>query len=78
MDLCKYKNIFGKEREGAHSVRILGMAAVDVFATIALAMLISWWSKTNLILVFAVCIILSIFVHRLFCVKTTLTSLVFY
>jgi len=34
MDLCKYKDIFGKPNTGAHKYRFLGVAIIDVILTI--------------------------------------------
>ena len=48
MDLCplsKWKNIFGKIREGPHSFRFLDIALVDYFLTIALSFFILIWCK---------------------------------
>ena len=40
MNLCKYKNIFGKSKEGVHSYRILNIAIVDTVLTIIIGYLI--------------------------------------
>ena len=77
MSLCKYKDIFGKVGEGAHSLRIFNFAVVDTFLTFVLAYIINYYLKTNLLVVFIVLIILSIIIHRIFCVETTLTKMFF-
>ena len=77
MSLCKYKDIFGKVGEGAHSVRFFNFAVVDTFLTFVLAYIINKYLKTNLLVVFIVLIILSIAIHRAFCVETTLTKMFF-
>jgi hypothetical protein len=41
MELCKYKDMFGKPGEGAHSYRILNIAIVDVIALLFVAYIIS-------------------------------------
>jgi len=41
IDLCRYKDIFGRPREGAHAYRVFDIAVVDVVATIILAFIIS-------------------------------------
>lgn len=76
---CKHKDIFGKPREGAHKVRIpiLDIALVDVAATLAVAALISWISDWPVLIVFLVLIVISIAVHRLFCVRTKMDKLIF-
>lgn len=68
--LCRYRNLFGKPREGAHSYRILDVAVVDVVLTLLVAWAISytwnvmyWKCALGLFLV-------GIVAHRLFCVRT--------
>jgi succinate dehydrogenase hydrophobic anchor subunit len=73
--LCKYKNIFGEPKKGVHKYRFLNMAAVDLILTVFLAILISYYSKKNFIIVFFILIIISILVHKIFCVNTTLTDI---
>lgn len=77
VDLCKYKDIFGRPREGAHSYRLFDIAIVDVIATIIVAFIISrvfglsfWKSLVTLF-------IIGIISHRAFCVRTTVDKLVF-
>ena len=77
MSLCKYKDIFGKVGEGAHSLRFFNIAVVDTVLTFVAAYIINLYLKTNLLVVFIVLIILSIFIHRIFCVETTLTKMFF-
>ena len=75
---CKYKNIFGKVGEGAHSYRIFNIAIIDVISTFILAFLINLFIpkyKFNNILIFL--FILGIILHRLFCVETTINNLIF-
>jgi hypothetical protein len=77
IDLCKYKDIFGHPREGAHAYRIFDIAVVDVIATVVVAFLIArvfgfvFWK--SLVVLF----ILGIILHRMFCVRTTVDKLVF-
>ena len=77
MSLCKYKDIFGKVGEGVHSVRFFNFAVIDTLLTLVLAYIINYYLKTNLLVIFIVLIILSIAIHRLFCVETTLTKMFF-
>jgi len=77
IDLCRYKDIFGRPREGAHAYRVFDIAVVDVVATIILAFIISrafsltfWKSLVALFLI-------GILAHRAFCVRTTVDKLVF-
>jgi uncharacterized membrane protein len=73
--LCPYKNIFGKVGEGAHKYRLFGFAIVDTVLTLVGAFLIAHYTKQDPILIFLILILLSILVHRAFCVETTLTKL---
>ena len=77
MSLCKYKDIFGKVGEGGHSLRFFNFAVVDTVLTFVAAYIINYYLKTNLLVVFIVLIILSIIIHRIFCVETTLTKMFF-
>ena len=77
LGLCRYKDIFGRPREGAHAYRIFDIAVVDVVATIIAAFLVArvfgvafWKSLVGLF-------IAGILSHRAFCVRTTVDKLVF-
>jgi uncharacterized membrane protein len=77
LDLCRYKDIFGRPREGAHAYRLFDIAVVDVAATVLVAYIIArvfgfvfWKSLVTLFLI-------GIISHRLFCVRTTVDKLVF-
>lgn len=75
MSLCKFKDIFGKPKEGPHSYRIFNIAIVDTVLTIIIGYLISKYFKLKLINVLIVLFILSVIIHKIFCVETTLTKL---
>ena len=77
IDLCRYKDLFGRPREGAHAYRIFDIAVVDVAATVVVAFIIArifgvafWKSLVALFLV-------GIISHRMFCVRTTVDKWVF-
>lgn len=72
MGLCRYKDIFGKPNEGVHKPRVLGVAAVDLVATIVAAAAISYLSKRNFFLVLVILMLAAIAAHRAFCVNTAL------
>ena len=76
--LCKYKHIFGKEREGIHSYRFMDIAIMDVLFTFIGAIIIAYYLKLNIILVFIFLIILGTIIHYLFCVETTITKMFLY
>jgi len=75
MSICPYKNIFGKVGEGVHKYRFFGFAIFDTVMTVGLALLISRYTEQDPILVFIALVLLSIIVHRAFCVESTLTKL---
>lgn len=83
--LSKYKDIFGKPNEGPHSHRFLGLAIVDVGATIAgagvIGLIISLIFKYNFLNTFLIILlilfVLAIILHRLFCVNTTINKFIF-
>jgi uncharacterized membrane protein len=77
LGLCRYKDIFGRPREGAHAYRIFDIAVVDVVATVIVAFVIArvfsvafWKSLVGLFLI-------GIISHRVFCVRTTVDKWVF-
>ena len=80
--LCKYKDIFGKPNEGVHSLRLFNVAIVDVGLTFIIAYIIQrqnfkFLENISLGVLFVCLIMLSLIIHRLFCVDTTLTKMVF-
>ncbi len=77
--LCKYRNILGKPGKGAH-FHVLGIAVVDLALTVGAVLLFAWWRKWDwkvTLFAFIVVMVLAILVHRLFCVNTTITKLIF-
>jgi len=76
-DLCKYKDIFGKPNQGAHSYRIFNIAIVDVLLTILAAYILSILTGYKLIYTLIFMFILGIISHRIFCVRTTIDKLLF-
>ena len=74
--------MFGKPREGVHAYRLLDFAVVDIGLTVGAAYL---WAKApkkyRANLSFAQLLlglgILSILLHRLFCVRTKVDQLLF-
>jgi hypothetical protein len=77
MNLCEYKNIFGKPNTGVHSYRIFDIAIVDVLLTILLSYFISFYYKISFFYTTLLMFLLGIILHRLFCVKTTVDKLLF-
>lgn len=76
--LCPYKNVLGKVGEGVHSHRIFNIAIVDVIFTVVAAFMIHYFlPKYSFILILTLLFLLGIFLHRLFCVRTTIDKLLF-
>ena len=89
MNLCQYKDLFGKPSEGVHRYRIFNIAVVDVVVTVVFAWII-WWILNRFVLprlaintkipflpfLLAV-FVLGVFVHRAFCVRTGMDKMLF-
>ncbi len=84
--LCKYKNIFGEPNTELHKYRLFNIAIVDVVATFFLGYIIHVLNqkyghvtlkKLKFVHIILILFILSIILHRLFCVKTTIDQLLF-
>jgi hypothetical protein len=76
--LCKYKDILGKVGKGIHSYRIFNIAIMDVIFTIIAAFLIHLFiPKYNFYFILILLFLSGIFLHRLFCVKTTIDRFLF-
>lgn len=70
MNLCKYKDVFGKPNEGFHSTRIGPFALLDILGTIIIAYILSKiWLVSFSYSLFCV-FILGELLHWLFCVDT--------
>ena len=70
MNLCRYKEVFGRPNEGIHSHRFLGLAAADMLQTLLLAIVVSYVSG---VCFWKVCLAVFVFaeiVHYAFCVDT--------
>jgi len=68
--LRAYRNIFGQVDTGAHAIRFLGLAAVDYFLTLAVAMATTWVTGVPLVLSTVAWFILGFVLHVLFGVNT--------
>ena len=77
MDLCKYKNALGIPGKGVHSFRFFNIAIADVVMTIIAAFIIALLTKQKFYITLIVLFLLGIFLHRIFCVRTTLDKLLF-
>jgi hypothetical protein len=72
--LCQYSNIAGIPGQGFH-FHVFGIAIMDVLGTILGAWIISKWFSLHLGYTILGMFILGIIVHKLFCVKSTLNTL---
>jgi hypothetical protein len=77
MDLCKYKNLFGKLGTGIHSYRIFNIAYLDILVTVVVAYGLSKLFRTPFLYTLIAFFILGILIHRLLCVRTTIDKLLF-
>ena len=75
--LCQYKNIFGRENEGVHSIRVYNIAIIDLLLTILASWLIAKYTRLNVFVVFIILLLMAIIMHRLFCVNTTFNKFIF-
>jgi len=80
---CDYSNIFGEPGKGVHSIRLFNVAVVDVVSTIILAIITNFLiygmngTTNSLLLITISWFIIGIFLHKLFCVNTTIGKLIF-
>jgi len=77
LNLCKYKDMFGKPNTGLHKYRLFNIAIVDVLLTIIFAYGISWFYNVSFLYTLGILFLLGIFFHRIFCVRTTVDKLIF-
>lgn len=75
--LSQYRDIFGKPREGFHKERLFGFAAYDVIGTIIIAYLVAEYYKINFFKTLLIILFLTILIHRLFGVDTSLNLMIF-
>ena len=70
MNLCKYKDFFGKPNTGVHSYRIFGIAIIDTLLTIILAYAIHRQYNYNFTYVLVITLVIGEIFHYIFCVET--------
>ena len=77
--LCKYKNALGVPGKGIHSYRICNLAIVDIIFTLlgARILQILIFPEIEYLYILGGLFLLSIILHRMFCVKTTIDKLIF-
>ena len=77
MNLCKYKDIFGKPKEGIHSYRLFNLAISDIVLTIIASYIISQITNFDYMNVLIITFIIGILLHKVFCVSTTINNIIF-
>jgi hypothetical protein len=75
--LCRYKDNLGKPNEGIHKYRIFNIAIVDVIMTLIGAYIIAYFINYSFGTIAILLFLLGIFLHRLFCVRTTVDKWLF-
>lgn len=75
--LCKYRDMFGAPGTGVHAWRFMGLAVVDVGATLIAAWLIAYFNHIAFWKVAVALFLMGIVMHHLFCVRTTIDRLLF-
>ena len=75
MGLCKYKDILGVPGKGFHKHYGFGFAILDLIVTILIAYGLSRMIGKSFLKVFIILMLIAIFLHWLFCVKTKLNGL---
>jgi uncharacterized membrane protein YcaP (DUF421 family) len=75
--LCRFRHIFGVERQGIHSLRVFDVAIVDVIGTIVGGIFIAKYFGINMFATIAALFVLGIVMHRLFCVDSTFNMFLF-
>lgn len=73
--MCPFKNLFGAPRTGVHSLRLFDVAVVDVLLTVIAGILLARYMKWNTLLTILLLIVISVPIHMMFCVETTLVKL---
>jgi hypothetical protein len=77
MTLCKYKDVFGRPKEGAHALRAFDVAVVDVALTLVLAAVVAAYFQVPVWKCALALFVLGIAAHRAFCVRTTVDKWLF-
>ena len=76
--LCKYKDILGTVGKGIHSYRLFNIAIIDVLFTFIGVYIIHLYIPTYHFITILLCLfIIGIFLHRIFCVRTTIDKILF-
>ena len=76
---CQYKNMFGTPglTTGLRAYRIYEIAVLDVSVTLVCAVLMAWFFRLPYLQTIIAIFIIGIFIHRLFCVRTSVDKMLF-
>jgi hypothetical protein len=77
LGFCKYKDMFGKPREGLRRYRIFDVSIMDAVVVIVFVYIFTYFTKYSFWPSLAVTFLLGIFAHRLFCVRTRVDKILF-
>lgn len=82
MDLCQYKDVFGKPGETVHSYRVFDIAIIDAILVMIIAVVIKvildkHYPGISLGYILLAVFTTGILAHRIFCVRTTVDKLLF-
>jgi hypothetical protein len=73
----KNKKLFGIVNKGIHAYRIFNLAIIDLIFTTTSAFIISFFIKKSFITIIIILFLISIIVHRLEGIRTTIDKLLF-
>jgi hypothetical protein len=73
----KNKKIFGTVNKGIHKYKIFNLAVIDLLFTSTSAFIISFYIKKSFITTFILLFFVSIIVHRIKGIRTTIDKLLF-
>lgn len=74
---CSLQSLFGNPGQGLHAVRFAGLAAVDLALTLGAAALLARRYRVPLWKAFFGLWLLGVALHKLFCVRTPVTAVLF-
>jgi hypothetical protein len=77
MNLCQYKGLFGEPGTGLRKYRIFDVAIYDLTITMIIVYVLCLFTKTNYAYTLAFVLLLGVFVHRVFCVRTGVDKMLF-
>ena len=77
MNLCKYKDLFGKPEERTLRDPIFGLALIDMGVVLMSCYGVSKLLNFSFLIVFFIVMVISVIAHRAFCVRTAVDKFLF-